>query len=210
VSEFVTLWRDAMQDEKHPRYVAAWALFSPKTSGKAAAKLLQEQSVEVIPWLLQIIDAEELRQPSSLGKGKAPVKAVEMLGIWQVTDALPQLMTIIETYTFREDLFDTTINALQAMGPVALDAILELFQRVEHEKKIDLTAPLSVLASGDANVYAAIQRVFEQETTDDMKLFVAMSLMTMDAERTKDYLRRAARKANFGPRMKRYLKDHGV
>lgn len=210
MSELIALWREAMQNEQHPRYGVAWALFSPKTSSKAAARLLQDRSVEVIPWLLEIVDAPELREPSSLGKGKAPVKAVEILGIWQVTDALPPLMTIIETHTYREDLFDSAINALQAMGPVALEAILDLFNRVEHEKKIDLTAPLSVLAGSDASVYAAIQRVFEQEATDDMKLFVAMSLMNMDAEQTKEYLRRAARKTRFGPRMLRYIKDHAI
>ena len=124
MDETVAIWRAAMKDETHPRHRAAWLLFSPKANAKSAARLLQEQSLDVIPWLYEILDTPELATETSLGKGKAPTQAVGLLGQWQVTAAIPRLLDIIAQHTWEHDVFDEAISALQAMGPEALEPVL--------------------------------------------------------------------------------------
>ena len=203
----IETWRTAMKDEAHPRHRAAWFLFSPKTSAKAAARLLQEQSLDMIPWLYEILDTPALYLEASLGQGAAPVNAVGLLGQWQVTEAIPRLLTIIEQETWEDDVFDEAISALQQMGPEALDPVLEFSEKVDKDKHVDLTAVVCRIGLGEERAFAYIQQVFEGEREDVLQSFVAGNLFELDPDRARDYLQGYLRQTKVGPQTRAFIKD---
>jgi len=203
----VETWRAAMKDEAHPRHRAAWFLFSPKTSPKAAARLLEAQSLDVIPWLYEILDTPELYLESSLGQGRAPIHAVGLLGHWQVNAAIPRLLAIIEQETWENDVFDEAITALQLMGPEALDPVLEFAQSVAKDKHVDLTAIVCRVGVGEERAFAYIQQVFEHERDDVLQSFVAGNLFELDNDRGLDYLRGYLRRAKVGPQTRKFIEN---
>lgn len=200
MDERIKVWREAMMDQNHPRHKAAWVLFAPMSSAKAAARVLQDQSFDVTPWLLEVLDTEVLYDASSLGKGGAPVRAVGILGEWQITEAMPHLLRILETYDWEDDIFDETIGALQAMGNPALDPVLELAERADASLRVDLTAIVCRVGTSDERAFKFVQRVFEDERDDVLKSFAAGNLYELDPERAQPYFQTYLRNNKVGPR----------
>ena len=112
----VAVWREALKDGQHPRHQAAWLLFSQTMQPTSAARLLATQKETVIPWLFEILDTERLYELGSLGDGVAPIHAVELLGAWQVREAVPRLLKLLEDEDWEAIVHDRAIIALQAMG----------------------------------------------------------------------------------------------
>lgn len=203
----VDTWRSAMKDEAHPRYRAAWFLFSPQDNTKAAARLLQDQSLDIIPWLYEILDTPELYLESTLGKGKAPVHAVALLGYWQVTEAIPRLLSIIEQETWENDVFDETISALQRMGPEALDPVLAFAEDIPGDKPVDLTAIVCRIGGDDERAFRYIQQVFEREHDDVLQMFVAGNLFELAPEPARAYFQTYLRHNKVGPQTKAFIEN---
>jgi hypothetical protein len=195
----VAIWREALKDEAHPRYRTAWFLFTQTGTPEGAARALQEQSVEIIPWLLEVLETEALYAPTSLGAGKAPAKAVAMLGVWQVTDAIPALLQIIERYTWEDDAFDAAIGALQVMGPAALEPVLELAQRVDEDRRVDLAIVAARTGKGDERAFEMVREAFEKTSDDSLKSLIASNLYAVDEARAAEYLQRYMSKNKLGP-----------
>src|SRR5689334_13945201 len=91
------IWRQAIKDEQHPLHRAAWQLFSPSFNAPYTAQSLAAQKDEVIDFIYLILGADELYNEDSLGKGDAPINAVSLLAEWKVTEAIPRLISILET-----------------------------------------------------------------------------------------------------------------
>lgn len=210
MEDTISVWRSAMTDETHPRYKAAWVLFAPSGSASAAARLLQDQSLDVIPWLYEILDTDALYQPGSPGQGYAPVRAIGLLGAWQVTAAIPRLLTIIEVYTWEDDIFDETIGALEMMGAEVLDPVLALAEQIDQDKRVDLTAVVCRVGAGDDRSFPFIQQVLEAEPDDDMRSFVIGNLRELDYERARVYLADYRRRVKLGPNARRALDNPRV
>lgn len=209
MEDTIATWRAAMTDETHPRHKAAWLLFAPSSSAAAAAKLLQDQSVEVIPWLMELLDTEALYQPGSLGKGHAPVRAVGLLGAWQVTAAIPKLLQLIREHNWKENIFDEAIGALQAMGADALEPVLALADEVERDKWVDLSAVVCRVGAGDERAFPFVQQTLEGVQDDALRAFVIGNLYELDAEGARAYLKTYQRKHKLGPQARRAIENPG-
>src|SRR6185369_5078819 len=110
------IWRQAIKDEQHPLYRAAWQLFSPAFDARYSAETLASQKDEVIAFANILLDSPELYEDSSLGSGNAPLNAAELLGEWQVTETIQRLVQTIEAGDVDSDLFDLATMALHKMG----------------------------------------------------------------------------------------------
>jgi hypothetical protein len=74
------IWRMALKDSTYPLHKATSLLFAQSFNVKMAAKILAHQKEEVIEYLYQILDTEELFWEESFGTGYGTIHAVELIG----------------------------------------------------------------------------------------------------------------------------------
>lgn len=185
----LTTCREALQDSQHKLHQATWLLFGNQLNLKTVDRLLGNQKTEVIPLCLAILDIEELYWEASLGSGNAPINAVTLLGHWQVIEAIPQLLRIVD-----EDDDDAIVNdrALMALGEMGMTVVDILLERIAREKdnwrKITYASILCQAGRGDPRVYEVIRDLFDKQTKPLDIEFMAENLLMCDLEQGRAYL----------------------
>lgn len=139
MSEELPIWRQALKDSTHPLYSAAWLIFSEKMKLDAADKLLAERKAEIIPFLLDILRTPDLQLESSLGGGEAPINAVELLGHWNVPEAIPDFIGIVEEDDWETILHDRILVALEKMGPEIIEPLLASAEKLPPNSELHMT-----------------------------------------------------------------------
>jgi hypothetical protein len=186
----IAVWREAAKDEQHPRYKAVWTLFGGEMKPAAAAKRLADQKETVIPWLLEILDIEELAEEGSFGNGDAPINAAGLLGEWRVTEAIPRLMEMYVEGDIETILHSRVSTALLKMGSAVIDPMLELGKRERGDMltQVGVCSIMIEADSGDPRVYPYIQDVFERCHEPIDIEFIGEALLYCQPERGADYL----------------------
>jgi hypothetical protein len=209
-TETTPIWRQALKDTNHPLYAAAWLLFSVKMNPDAAAQRLADQKEQVISFLYTILDTPELYLESALGSGLAPVNAVQLLGRWQVLDAIPRLLKNVSDESDFEDMVtDRSIQALEDMGPGAVDAVLEAAQNIKkNDVRITFGSILADIGKGDPRVWSYLVKLFERQKQEWDIRFVAEHLLTNDPQAGIAYLEERLRRSRYGKELREVLEKY--
>jgi len=187
------VWRVAIKDSDHPLHQVAWTVFSPKMKADKAAKRLEARKDEAIPFLLLILQNEELAEEGSLGDGMAPVHAIDLLATWRVEDALPHLFDILVDEVHRENttiMWDRTVLVLPYYGPQIVPRLLKLADEDPDEAALYLSLAADA-KPGHAEVYPRAQAEFEKAVKNQVYWdvdYLASTLFTADREQTIPYL----------------------
>jgi len=212
MDEHEPIWRQALHDEQHPLNRAAWHLFSPSMNAAYSAQTLAAQKDEVIALINLILDADELYDVDSLGKGVAPVNAVTLLGEWQVVEAIPRLIFFFETEDIDSAVYEAALTSLEKMGTAAVEPLLELAARqIDPDDNVIVASILSIAGKGDPRALEFIKKVFDQQTTEHAILFMAESLLAVDSEAGIPYIEDKIRRRRYTKearnRLEKYIRD---
>ena len=182
VSDTPQLCRMALQDSQHPLHQAAWLLFASTFNPRAADRLLADQREAVIQFCLEILDTNELYDETALGSGNAPIHCVDLLAHWQVKDAVPRLLRILEEEDFETIVYNRAVFALKDMGSAILDDILTFADSADPEIYLDIGSILSEIGQDDTRAYAWIKARFEEQVDEfDIRIW-AESLLVVGGE----------------------------
>ena len=194
-------WRRALNDSSHPMYNFAWHLFSPRFDARKVSERFADRRAEAVPFLMTIIrDVDELYHEGSLGGGHAPINAADLLGEWQVAEAVPLLLTLLEDRSMSV-LADSAAHALEQMPPETIDTILEFGQNEAHA--MDAMFILSKIGKGDERSFEFICKVFEGKTDKFDIITVAECLAINNVTKAEVFLQEKARHKRF----RRYQDD---
>ncbi len=202
------VWRQALHKSDQPLYSAAWVVFSEKMPFAGADRLLGDQKAQVIPFLLAIVDSPELYPETSLGSGWAPIHAVELLGHWQVLEAVPRLLHILAEDDWMSIVHDRALVALKGMGPGVVDLLLPVAeQAAANEQRITFASILSEVGQANAQAYEYVRTVFEQQTTESDIAYMAENLLECNPQAGIALLEAHIRQHRYRPRLRRILEQ---
>jgi hypothetical protein len=200
------VWRQALHNSEHPLYSAAWVVFSEQMTFAGADRLLGEHQAEVIPFLLAILDSPELYLETSLGSGWAPIHAVELLGHWQVLEAVPRLLHVLAEDDWMSIVHDRALAALKDMGPGVVELLLPVAEQAAgNEQRITFASILSEVGQDNAQVYEYVRTVFEQQTTESDIEYMAENLLECNLQAGVALLEARIRQRRYSSRLRRIL-----
>ncbi|MCA9906558.1 MAG: hypothetical protein KC547_22040, partial [Anaerolineae bacterium] len=209
--ERIDVWREAIKDENHPRHKAAWVLFSESKRPDGIARLLEAQKDEIIPWLYEILDTEELYHVNSFGRGWASINAIGLLGQWQVTEALPQLLKIITMENNQQIIANAAATAIRNMPPSITDELMAYAQAQAGDSRTKLAGLLADVAKDDARAYEWIKTVFLEQKEEMPILYMAENLLVVYPAQATTFLRNWLKKSPLSKearkRLEKYIAD---
>ncbi len=209
MSDILSLSRQALKDSEHPLYLAAWLIFNEKMNVKAADQMLAPRKEQVIPFLLDILNTEELYLEASLGSGYAPVHAVELLGRWQVMDALPKLLEIFEEEDRDSRVWDRSIQALEDFGPAITDSLLQAARQTkDQDLQITYTGILGTVGKGNPQVFEYIKGLFERQKDEWDVRYMAENLLNCDTEQAIALLEEKIRQRKYNKHLREVLESY--
>ena len=83
------------------------------------------------PHLRRLIDDDELFNVDARGKGWAPLHAITLLGAMRAAESIPRMIALLASSDLRDYVWDRSLQALQAMGAVALEPCLAAYAAAE-------------------------------------------------------------------------------
>jgi hypothetical protein len=209
MSETLALCRQALHDSNHPLYSAAWLIFGEKMKVSVADQMLADRKEQVIPFLLDVVDTEELHQDNSLGSGWAPIHAVDLLGHWQVVEAVPRLLAILKDTDWETLIHDRAIVALEAMGPAVTDTLLSAAeQTTDKELRRTYASILSTVGKGDPRAFEYVKAVFDRQKDELDVQFAAEMLLACDTSAGIAVLEDRLRERRYSKRLRNILEKY--
>ncbi|MBI5931385.1 MAG: HEAT repeat domain-containing protein [Chloroflexi bacterium] len=124
MAETSTRWREALADNNHPLYKAAWLVFTDRISTELAFGHLKDAQEAVVPFLNELLADDGLFDNDSPGKGVAPANAVRLLGEYQAREALPKILELYADTT-NYPMRSACVYAVGKFGSDVLDQIIE-------------------------------------------------------------------------------------
>ncbi|MCX7680871.1 MAG: hypothetical protein N2508_02705, partial [Anaerolineae bacterium] len=154
---------------------------------------------EVIPALIELATDAYLQWEDSPGEGYAPIKAVEILGRLKATEAITALIDIVADSDPEAIIYSTAINALEEIGPPALEPILD-FMRYSWNTwaKIGLGEVVDRIGSEDAEAFQVLVSVWEEADWEDGKCLLAWPLIRTGGEQAIPLLQEALKDPELG------------
>jgi hypothetical protein len=165
------------------------------------ARRFADQREEIVPFLYAVIDDKRLYAEKSLGRGYAPPHAISLLGQWQVVEAVPRLITILEESHVLDIVSDRAAGALKQMPPEAIEPVLAFGQKEEHA--MDAMFILASIGKGDDRCFDFIADVLEQQTAEIDIISTAESLALNNVDRAETVFQKITQKGRF----RRYRDD---
>ncbi len=205
----ISIWREALRDASHPRHQVAWLLFAKTFDAEFAGRRLAEQKEAVIPWLFEILDTPELYSADSLGEGYAPIHAVELLGHWQVVEAVPRLLRILEEEKEEDSIVrDEAVKALASMGPSIRERMLDYAEKADPALYYSLAYVLSKVAKGDPHAFAWVSARLDEAQSEWGIRLVAENLLAVDPEPAIALLEERIRRRRYNKRLSQILQRY--
>ena len=201
-------YRLALKDSSHPFYEATWLIFAERMNTSYAAEKLAPQKEALIPYLFEIVDADDLRDESDLGQGYAPPHAITLLGEWEVTEAAPRLLEIFENEDHDTLIWSAAVRALEHMGPGMVDEMFALMDRLGEDSYDTIAGILSKVGKGDSRVYDWLEaRFLIQEDHWDVRWY-AECLLACDHERATPLLEDRIKKRKYDANLREILQGY--
>ena len=179
------MWREALKDQNNDLYEAAWLLFTPGVSVETATQRLDDKKDAVVELLKNVLDEDELYDEDSYGDGGAPVKAIYLLGEWNVADALPNLLEVLEVSENNEKVREAVMVSLRNMGTDIIDGVIA-WGTDNPEFSLEAADILSTIGQSNEAARAYITAWVEKED-DDLEYYIDR-LINVDPDAAQDYL----------------------
>ncbi|MCI0714664.1 MAG: hypothetical protein L0154_31205 [Chloroflexi bacterium] len=179
------MWREALTDQKNDLYEAAWLLFTPGVSVETATERLKDKKDAVVELLKNVLDEDELYDEESYGDGNAPVKAIYLLGEWNVAAALPTLLEVLEVSETNDKVREAVIVSLRNMGADIIDHVIA-WGNDNPEFSLEAADVLSSIGQGNEAAFAYISAWVEKED-DDLEYYIDR-LIELDPDTAERFL----------------------
>lgn len=208
MSEYKLLWQQAIGDSEHPLHQAAWLLFGAKMNLKYADRVLSPLREDVLTLIHHILDYPDLYMESGFGNGQGPIHAVEIIGHWQVTDAVPDLLNILDEFEWDDLVHDKAILALENMPASIMPELIAWADKRDNDSKITIVSILKYIAKGDTQAFDWSARVFADTTNDHDIVFMAENLLSLDGERAIPVLEARINQRKFDREVREHIQDY--
>lgn len=202
------IWRQALKDDQHPLHRAAWILFSEKPNPQYTDRVLADQKEQVIEFIYQILDNEELYWGDSLGSGIAPINGVELLGRWQVVDSIPRLLKIVEEDDIEAIVNGAAYHALSELGSVVYEPLMEFDERTEHKHENSIAGIVADACKGDPRVFDYVRTIFEKQEDEWDIAYLAENLLICDPQQAIPFLEKRLQKHKYSKDLKKRLEKY--
>ncbi|MEZ4670771.1 MAG: hypothetical protein R3E39_22940 [Anaerolineae bacterium] len=208
MTEEIPIWRQAIKDEQHPMHRAAWLLFSKNPNLQYIDKTLSEQKAQVTEFMYQILDSEDLYTTSSLGGGNAPINSIDLLGQWEVLEAIPRLIAILETDDPDAIVDGKAASALGKMGTAVFEPMMAFDARTEHKYQDGVAGILADACKDDPRAYDYVLKLFEEKKEEYQVAYMAENLLVCDPQQAIPYLEAWMRKRKLSRDLKKRLENY--
>lgn len=175
-------WREALMDSTHELYQAAWLIFSDKVELDTCKKRLDDKREQVIPFLYELLDDPYLAELGAPGGGYVHETAVLLLGEWEVREALPRLLKVMENADSGDFVYDALIIALTKFGTVVIDNLLE-WVKENPDFRLEIGQVLAESGKEDPRVFEAIVSWFTSPPDEDDLLDYTDFLLTLNPQK---------------------------
>jgi hypothetical protein len=200
-------YRIALKDSSHAFYEATWLIFAESMNSEYAAKRLAPQKDDLIPYLFEIVDDEDLAEEGSLGKGYAPGHAIELLGEWEVSEAAPRLLSIFENEDEDSLIWEAASDALGNMGPGIIDDIFAILDRSKEIHIATVGGILSKAGKGNQRVFDWIKEQLDLYKQNWQIRWWAECLLACDKDQAIPLLEERINKRKFDQRLREIIQN---
>jgi HEAT repeat protein len=154
----------------------------------------------VVPVLRRLLHDWTLYDIEGPGEGWAPIHAVHLLGELQAEEAVDDLMEVLVESRQDEIIRQTTLEALEQIGPAALPTALD-FLRWSRRTGLqgEVAGLIGMLGKEDERVYPALRTFYEQTGWDGARTLAVSALALLGDQRAIPLLRFALNERDLQP-----------
>ena len=158
------------------------------------------QREAVVPLLRRLLYDWTLYDIEGSGEGWVPIHAVRLLGELQAEEAVDDLMEVLVESRQGEIIRQTTLEALEQIGPAALPAALD-FLRWSRRTGLqgEVAALIGLLGKEDERTYPALRTFYEQTDWDGARTLAVNALALLGDQRAIPLLRFALNERDLQP-----------
>jgi hypothetical protein len=200
----MTLWRTALTVPDHPLHRAAWLLFAKGISPETANKYLADQRDAVKPLIQEIIDDDDLFDAKSPGDGHAPVRAIHLAGVWNMTEIVPSLLEMLEFSEDQEALNDAIYTTLVEFGEAIVDEVLA-WGTANPDMSLAVADLLGEMVIDNEAAFNWILQWVEK-VDDDLETYLH-SLIEVDPVRAETWLKDQANNARWDKQVQKTFRS---
>ncbi|MFB0538032.1 MAG: SEC-C metal-binding domain-containing protein [Anaerolineae bacterium] len=158
------------------------------------------QRETVVPALRRLLYDWALYDTEGSGEGWVPIHAVRLLGELGAEEAIDDLMEVLAESRYEEIIRQTTLEALEQIGPPALPAALD-FLRWSRRTGLqgEVAGLIGVIGKEDERAYPALRTFFEQTDWDGARTLAVSALALLGDQRAIPLLRSALKERDLQP-----------
>jgi HEAT repeat protein len=158
------------------------------------------QRETVVPALRRLLHAWTLYDIEGPGEGWVPIHAVRLLGELEAEEAVDDLMEVLAESRQDEIIRQTTLEALEKIGPAALPAALG-FLRWSQRTGLqgEMAGLIGLLGREDERAYPALRTFYEQTDWDGARTLAVSALALLGDQRAIPLLRFALNERDLQP-----------
>ena len=158
------------------------------------------QRETVVPALRRLLYDEALYDTEGPGRGWVPIHAVRLLGELRAEEAVDDLMDVLAESRQEELIRQTTLEALEQIGPAALPAALD-FLRWSRRTGLqgEVAGLIGLLGKEDERAYPALRTFYEQTNWDGARTLAVSALALLGDRRAIPLLRFALNERDLQP-----------
>lgn len=154
--------------------------------------VLPPSTPEIIARLITVLTDEEYAFEESPGKGYAPIHATRLLGESGLLETVQPLLQALYNSDVEDVLSGAAMHALEALGPLALPAVLESMQySTDPDFKLLLAEVLGKIGRGDEHAFRALEAFYHEATWDDDRVMAVADLAELGDPRALPLLHKA-------------------
>lgn len=191
----MSIWRDALNDSEHDLHQAAWLIFAKSVQTDTAITKLADQQDAVKTLLLEIIEDDYLFEADAPGDGSVPVDAMGFIEEWQITEALPTLLELLEVGDALPQIAESAKATIISFGADVLEDVLTWVGE-NDDLSLAVAELLPQLASENTEPAVAWLKQWIDTNDADVADYVD-ALIAIDAKSAEAYLGELSQNKDF-------------
>ena len=200
----MSTWRDALTDSEHDLHQAAWLIFAQSVQVDTALAKLADQQEAVKPLLLEIIEDDYLFEADAPGDGYAPITAMDFIEAWQMTEALPTLLELLEVAETLPRVAESAKVTITSFGSAVLDDVLAWVEDNDDMSWAIVELMPSLAGPSDESAINWLKKGIEANDPELMSYVDA--LVEIDAKSAEGYLNELSKNSDFEKETQKLLR----